>query len=532
MEHRVLQLDPARLPIAEQGIEAYFLPVARSDILAIRDRLVSSAIASAQDAVSRHPDLAPLASSAFLSFIAEFLSVAEASLLFARTRAAGGTVSVPAGTDYWQPIASGGVPNIGRLDDTLGSRLVRPKRWKTPFRLLRNLFVDDGIARIPLSQVDLTQDIVATSVGGLITKAAQLTPKKVAYLPLVTWFDPAARPSPLSVESTRLIEAWIEDCRSAMATIGASLPDHLLGYLRDWLSRFLGIAQAHWRHLMDRPNLLPRQLWTGAGSRPLTRLMSHAVRGEGGEVTGYDHASGHGHIRSALKTLVDFWTCDTFVTFTDESRRALVETARRDLILDGRLPNFVTLPSQGRKPQDAGGGFPRGGPFPRGGHIMYVSGVYRLDRPVYMTRPFSLALLDWQARLLGRLGQFGYDVTLKAHPDSLFPPPDFFRKHAHIEQARFEQVAERADLFLFDNPLSTTFGHALKLSKPVVLIDFGLAEFTERGRELLERRCAIVPGRIDANNRWFVEWDALQEAIREAPERSDFEFVGTYLQAA
>jgi hypothetical protein len=531
MEHRVLQLDPKRLALTEQGVEGYFLPVARSDVLAIRDRLVSDAIASARNAVSNHPELAPLASSAFLSFIAEFLSVAEASLLFARTWTAGGAVSLPPGTDYWQPIAAGGVPDIHRLDETLGSRLVRPKRWKAPLRRLRNLFIDDGIARTPLSQIDLAQDIVATSVGGLINKAARQTSKKVAYLPLTTWFDPAARPSPLSVESTRLIEAWIEDCRSAMATIGASLPDNLLGYLKAWLSRFLGIAQAHWLQLMDRPDL-PRQLWTGAASRPLTRLMSHAVRSEGGEVTGYDHGSGHGHLRSELKTLVDFWTCDTFVTFTEESRRALVETARRDLILDGSLPNIVTLRAQGPKPPPGEKAPLHSQPCPHSRHIMYVSGVYRLDRPVSMTRPFSLTLLDWQARLFARLRQFGYELTLKAHPDSLFSPPDFFRKQAQIELLRFEQVAERADLFLFDNPLSTTFGHALKLSKPVVLIDFGLAEFTERGRELLSRRCAIVPGRTDANNRWVVDWDALNAAIREAPERCDFEFVGTYLQAA
>jgi hypothetical protein len=532
MEHRVLQLDPKRLALTEQGIEGYYLPVARSDILAIRNRLVSSAIASARSAVSNHPELAPLASSAFFSFIAEFLAVAEASLLFARTRIVGGAVCVPPDADYWQPIAAGGVPDVHRLDDTLGSRLVRPKRWKAPLRLFRNLFVDDGIVRLPLSQVDLAQDIVATSVGGLISKVARLTPKKVAYLPLVTWFDHIAKPSTLSVESTRLIEAWIEDCRSAMATIGASLPDNLLGYLKDWLSRFFGIAQAHWQQLMDRPDRVPRQLWTGAGSRPLTRLMSHAVRSRGGEVTGYDHASGHAHLRSEFKTLVDFWTCDTFVTFTEESRRALVETARRDLILDGRLPNIVALPTQGPNSQHTEKAPLRSQPFPRGGNLMYVSGVYRLDRPVYMTRPFSLTLLDWQARLFARLRQFGYEVTLKAHPDSLFSPPDFFRKQTQIELLRFEQVAEQADLFLFDNPLSTTFGHALKLSKPVVLIDFGLAEFTERGRELLSRRCAIVPGRTDANNRWFVDWDALSAAIREAPERCDFEFVDTYLQAA
>jgi hypothetical protein len=472
-----------------------------------------------------------LASSAFFSFIAEFLSVAEASLLFTRTLAAGGSICVPQATDYWQPIAFGRAPDPGCLDAMLGSRIHQPKLWKAPFRFVRNLFVDDGIKRIPISRVDFAQDVVTISVGGLISKAARRTPQRVVYLPLGTWFGPVAEPATLNADSMRLVEAWIDDCRDAMTAIGESLPGHLLDYLQHWLSRFLRIAQAHWEHLLKQPNLLPRQLWIGAGSRPLIRLLSHAVRSEGGRVTGHDHATGHGHIRSELKTLVDFWTCDTFVTFTHEGRRTLAETARNDLILDGRVPEIIPLPAQGRNSSGLEKRAVRSQPFRIGRHIMYVAGVYRLDRPVFMTRPFSLALLDWQARLLGNLRQSGYEVTLKAHPDSLFPPPSFFRTSAHVEALRFEQVADRADLFLFDNPLSTTFGHALKLSKPVVLIDFGLAQFTERGRELLARRCAIVAGRTDANNRWMVDWDALHEAIRQAPQRTDFEFVGAYLDA-
>jgi hypothetical protein len=162
---------------------------------------------------------------------------------------------------------------------------------------------------------------------------------------------------------------------------------------------------------------------------------------------------------------------------------------------------------------------------------MYVSSVYRLDRVVYMVRPFSTTLLDWHARLLCKLQQSGYAVTLKAHPDSLFSPPDFFRRGvpAHVEPLRFEQVADEADLFLFDNPLSTTFGHALKSTKPVVLIDFGLTKFTERGRQLLERRCAIIEGQTDASDRWRTDWSDLNDAIREAPRLTESGFADTYL---
>jgi hypothetical protein len=535
MAYRELQLDPSRLSLSEAGIEGYYLPVGRPDIVAVRDRLVLATLASAREAIRADPQLEPLASSAFYSFIVECLSVIEASLLFSRTRAAGGLSTVPKGTDYWQPIASGRAPDPNRLDGRLGSRLEYPKRWKAPLRALRNLLVEDGIERIPFRKIDLAQDIVATSVGELISKAARIAPQRVAYLPLSTWFDRIAEPARLDANGMNLIDAWVENCREATTAIGETLPAHLCDYLRDWLVRFFGIAQTYWRSLLGRPELLPRELWIGAASRPLLRLLSYAVRRQGGTVVGYDHATGHGHLRSEMKALVDFWTCDRFVTFTEETRRTLTDSARHELILHGQPPAIVTLGrAQGGVQADAKDRS-RGQQARCNGHIlhiMYVSGVYRLDRPVYMVRPFALTLLDWQARLLGKLRRSGYEVTLKAHPDSLFAPPSCFRASAHVELLRFEQVADRADLFLFDNPLSTAFGYALKLSMPVVFIDFGLAEFTDRGRELLSRRCAIVDGRIDADNRWTVDWGALLAAIRQAPERRDFAFVETYLQAA
>src|SRR5262245_17452598 len=111
MRHRALQLDPSRLALTTQGVDNYYLPVARGDILAIRSALVQRAIASARVAARHNQTLHPLVSSAFLNFLAEFLSIAEANLLFTRMRAVSGSISLPGSTtDYWGPIASGRAP--------------------------------------------------------------------------------------------------------------------------------------------------------------------------------------------------------------------------------------------------------------------------------------------------------------------------------------------------------------------------------------------------------------------------------------
>ncbi len=85
----------------------------------------------------------------------------------------------------------------------------------------------------------------------------------------------------------------------------------------------------------------------------------------------------------------------------------------------------------------------------------------------------------------------------------------------------FEEVIDDADIFLFDWPHSTIFWAALCTDRPVVYVDFGLTGFVPRVRELIERRCRVVPAVYDDNNLPQVDTAALEGAILCGPAHAD-----------
>jgi len=142
----------------------------------------------------------------------------------------------------------------------------------------------------------------------------------------------------------------------------------------------------------------------------------------------------------------------------------------------------------------------------------------------------DLVAVDWQARLLGKLTKWGYQVLHKPHPGGTARPPIGFVEKFGVRMlgGRFEDVMSRADLYLFDFALTSTFGPALSSAKPMVLIDFGMAPWIEEARKMLERRCAIVRGWFDEANRAHVHWDELRDAIEESRNLMDMSLVNTY----
>ena len=163
--------------------------------------------------------------------------------------------------------------------------------------------------------------------------------------------------------------------------------------------------------------------------------------------------------------------------------------------------------------------------------ILYVTPFVTYDEfGAFPLMPIPVAF-DWQARLFRMLQDMGHRVSQKPHPESHGPtPPVFAEKFGVLAlTGRFEDVYEGYDLILFDYPMQTCFGFTLRTGKPVVLIDFGVAEYKPELRALLERRCAVVPGRYDAQNRAHVDPTALKQAIERAPLLCDPGFAAAVL---
>ncbi len=108
-------------------------------------------------------------------------------------------------------------------------------------------------------------------------------------------------------------------------------------------------------------------------------------------------------------------------------------------------------------------------------------------------------LVDTQARLISILKEADYNVILKMHPESESPPPQSYETvlGGKISWNPFAEVKEEADLVIFLCIYSTAFTEALATNLPVVLIDFFGFPWTQKGKELIEKRCSIYQGEYE-----------------------------------
>jgi hypothetical protein len=164
-------------------------------------------------------------------------------------------------------------------------------------------------------------------------------------------------------------------------------------------------------------------------------------------------------------------------------------------------------------------------------NVLYVTPFLTYD----WLGPFPLmpvpVALDWQARMFRMIQEMGHRITQKPHPESHGPTPPLFAEKFGVPalKGRFEDIYDGYDIIVFDFPMQTCFGFTLRTQKPVVFIDFGVAEYGAELRKLLERRCAVVRGWYDADNRAQVDPAALRDAFEQAPLLYDAGFVKAVL---
>ena len=535
-----LILDVRRMTVDEHGVLGFAWPLARHEVVAVRDAIPPLVVEAARDSWGTDEE-AELLSIVFGGFVTEVLGLYQAHALNRRLRALGYRAIAPPGTRHLVAVASEAPPwpspfleslERGVLRDSTGVRamvsLIRTDlRWNGP---------SPAIAR----PYDRERDIAAIQRLPLIHRRARAVPEVVRFRDRGQWFGPlAGLPARGDWQASRdsmVVDKALEAARVGFTAGDEELPGYLDSYLRDWLVQAMGLSHLRLAHMLDLPEGLPRHLWTGNGGSVWNRILRHATRRLGGTVTGYDHGNGAGHLVSIFPTLMEFESCDTFVTFTPTQAEALRKGLRPDLLIPPDAPEIIAapIPRDGslpakrvrpRRPRSGGNGA-----APAISTVMYPSSFYNGDRPSYGVVIPDIVALDWEARLFSHLNRWGYRVLHKPHPASAGLPPAGFSQAfgGTTLLERFESVMHLADAFLFVSPQSTTLVAMLESGKPMVFVDPGLFEWVPEAYEMLRRRCRIVRGWFDDANRLQVDWDELRGALQESGELMDTTFLDSY----
>ncbi len=539
-----VMLDTSRMAASREGIENFYWPLAHAELATFRDELFAG-LANVARARGDELDLERDLFGSICHFLTkEGMSLFLVHALVRRIRAGGHEPVWPANAKVFPALAKGRAPEPAdsQLVQTLKKGPVCHATWKRPLVKLHHNVALNGFSWRALRPSNPTRDIVAVHLTDVLQEHARSVPDAVEYAVFGEWFAPIsdgdlAREAPEPLHERVRGEA-VQAVAKAFKEGGEELAPYLAAYLDATLAAGSRLARQYLERIGRYPEKLPRRLWTGSGGYLWARLLRHAVRRQGGEVTGHEHGTGEGLIAYFnSKTFMDLESADRFVTFNSNQCRWLRETLDPRYLVPRQAPE-ITIPTyRSGLVKYAGDALLRHGKTPTAKgplRIMYVGSIYCSERPRAGHHNADLVIADWQARLFGQLKEWCYEVVFKPHPEGEQRPPASFVEKMGIRfiEGRFEAVWEQADVLLFDWKSTSAFCSAINTDRPIILFDFNFERFVPEARELVERRCNVIPGWQDADNRLQIDWEQLRSALESPIKGIDDEFLETALRFA
>ena len=325
--------DTSKMHVSEQGVKDAFWPLTRSEHEASRDALLSglvSVVRARGDELDVERDLL----AAMLQLLMrEGLALLMIYSIGRRAKEKGHHVVWPAGNRQCIAVGAGEAPSV---EDSVILRALRkgpachPKWRRYPVRLRRDLKYN-GLGWSSFRLLRAGHDIVACHTTDVLEEHARSVPATVKYTLLGEWFTALDEDStevhdaaPLAPELTSDIVAVLQN---AFASIGETLPEPLAKYFEECIIRGSRLTRVHIDRILRNPDKVPHKLWTGSGGYIWVRLLRHAVRRLGGEVTGHEHGTGESIVcYFNTKTFSDLESANRFVLFNSNQRRWLEDT--------------------------------------------------------------------------------------------------------------------------------------------------------------------------------------------------------------
>lgn len=521
--------DSAQMRISTNGVENFYWPLTRKEQEVSRDALLAGIVSAARARGDELDDERDLLATMLQLLAREGLVLLLTYTVGHRAKNAGHSVEWPYQCDYCHAVGNGIAPSLS--DSTSFNALIKgpvchPKWRRYPVKLRRDVWFN-GWGYSALKFASPKRDIYACHATDVLEEHARVVSEPVKYTLFGEWFTPLDLDSEEVINSKPIALAVENDVVDAVSqafkSIGEDLPTSFEEYVRQFVQQGSKLLRVHLERILAKPHKIPKRLWTGTGGYIWARILRHAVRRMGGEVTGHEHGTGESIITYFnTKTFSDLESADRFVTFNTNQRnwldktvdeRFLVPLQRPELLVPryaATLNRYAGRPLLGkRKSRDANAPL----------KVMYVGPIYVGFSPRVSNHNSDILLIDWQARLFAKMREWGYEVIFKPHPEGNQRPPKIFAEEFGVKELSepFENVWNQADVYLFDWKSTTALSTAMSTGLPVALVDFSFEKFAPDMQKLVEHNCGLVNGWADDFNRLQVNWDELKQALECPP---------------
>lgn len=525
-----LVLDPLSRKIGPEGIDGFYWPYTRVEIMKFDDLLCErySKLVGKEPVDTQHGMVGRVL---LKYFVSEAICLFQGLLLKQRCEQDGVTVEFEAIEErewrLWPAILNDRHPErpgyfnklqSGPQKNSSAKRLFSFSFIKKAARLLKlkkGAMRVDGLALKPMTPSVYTLDIVASQRLSGISQHASEVKDEVVFSRSERYFR--------SIDNKEIEAFDFSDAEEFIAFIlklfeetahecGASCDDNVRDYLRVFTHEMYVMLSIHLERLLSEDAPLPQRLWIGTTGHLWDALLACAVKLKGGYICGHDHGSGLGHVYMGFAGFIDLWVCDEFRTFSEGQAEGLKEGVPDWAYLGFEKANIgypadqkATLPTDtlNQKTEAL--------------NIVLFSTIYDRDRGRMGPLMPDIIQVDWQVRLIAHLTSWGHNVIVKAHPESPFQLYDAFESMgAKIYTARYENIDVQADIFMFDHIYTSVFCMALNSNVPMIVFDFDKLPWTENAERMIKDRAQIVHGRYDEQNRLQLDWDGFKSDVENA----------------
>jgi hypothetical protein len=516
-------LDVSQIPVGSDGVSEYYWPIAMHETISMRDVFISEILSVIRSLEAKGSFDATILSILMLSLLKEAMELYRSTALVRRANDTSHILKYSSTGRLVEAIAARLTPSPSPLLHQLKIGPPSPSLWLSPARALKNHYLRDGINRRQKLGKNVTSEVVTNTVSQLLSQHANAIADDVNYYSPHHWFS-HLKNTELSVgndgHSCPHVKDILEVLAISFSAGGEQLPRYLSDSFKDYLLLSYAMVTAHLRPLLRKRLPIPNCYWRGTGTKIWYRMLSCVVREGGGTVVGHDHGIGSGFLPDVTDVLADLYFCDEFYTFSPLQAEGIRGALRPEYFPRNASPpsiksidspsNIYTSMSSPIKTREIK-------------TLMFVVSFYGGERVHGLPLIPDIPVVDWQGRLIAHLRDWGFKVILRPHPECRAKPPAAFLEMHNVElsQGSFEESLDEVDGVIFDSPFSTTFSTALSSKKPVILVDFEIAQVSATSAKIFSARCSCVRGWFDNENRPQVQWDVLRQGISDAPNLMD-----------
>ena|SRR3990167_4908976 len=524
-----MDLNINTIPLSSRGVENFYWPIKAHEInqnFELMTKKVVSVLKTAEKEALPGTDEGIILG---LFFIQEAIASYQAKLLIGCAKRDGHSIQTSKRNRLIHAYLTGNMPYSPAILRTLQSGPAPLKLWRAPLRLLRDIYMSqqEGIARRTFFPVKYTTRTVTLTISELPILVAKEMHESILYKRANFWFTtPDLRKISYKNQYDDIVDQLLFSINAVFISGGESFNDVKL-YLDQWLRNAMPLVAFHLATLEKCKNKIPKTVWLSTAGNLWGRILARYMRKNGGELIRFSHGSGSGYFKnSRAQGVFNFEDCDTFFSYTEKHAQECKKNFTGNEIVQNKCPEILTY--HRKKPT-----FTQKTMHDKK-TIMYVSSVYPGEHVYLCAKGMmsDITLLDWEVRLIKQLQAWHFNVILKPHPSETIclGVPDSVKTVVGniIANEPFEAIFHKADVIILDTPVTSLFSTLVTSGRPFVFLDFDVEEFSQTAYHMLQKRCPIVKGFYDENNRAYLDWQALYEAIQTCDQYHNDEFMKNY----